>query len=158
MWPLYHHVHWFFWGRTQRRYLGISSLFLCPLLCLFLSLHFSSSLSLPLSLSVSFSVIFLPSFSLFYLSFCLSCDDWTRYSCTNFLFTLLLCILALFSVCGTDVSMEIAVLTQSLEKMLTLMTSISTDPLVTEVHFYIKQCRNWKYLCRGSWFFESYVV
>lgn len=49
---------------------------------------------------------------------------------------------ALFSVCGTDVSMEIAVLTQSLEKMLTLMTSISIDPLVTEVHFYIIQFRN----------------
>nr|XP_034310746.1 uncharacterized protein LOC105342423 [Crassostrea gigas] len=38
------------------------------------------------------------------------------------------------AVCGTDVSMNIAVLTQSLEKMLTLMTSISTDPLVTEIN------------------------
>lgn len=38
------------------------------------------------------------------------------------------------AVCGTDVTVKIADLTQSLERMLTLMTSISTDTLVTEVN------------------------
>lgn len=44
---------------------------------------------------------------------------------------------AISAVCGTDVTVKIADLTQSLERMLTLMTSISTDTLVTEVHFFV---------------------